>query len=378
MTKFVGNTITLPTLATAPSSPVNGDAYYNTTDNKVYARINGAWVDLAATGGGGNTVYYQTSAPVSANTGDIWVDSDDNTELITIPVGSTSQQGIVQLTDSTSSTSTTTAATPNSVKTAYDLAAAAVPSSSTLRTGNAGPVSGIYLSRNTEEETTGPISLSGDIQIIAQGATQYQYGVVTMVGAVMESEGGAVTSGGVYTHVLSATNTILAVLYGLSASGATHTRDVLTTTNTNTSGTLILTRFIPLKSFSVANISFTSGATASSALTYCAFGIYTRSGTTFTRQRITASDTTIFNTANTKYTRALTSGYSVTAGSEYFIGVLQVGTTMATTLAATARADTAANAATGVQVYTVASQTTLVTPVTGTANTTRSDFAEVS
>ena len=36
--------------------------------------------------------------------------------------GSTSAKGVVQLTNSTSSTSTTTAATPNSVKSAYDLA----------------------------------------------------------------------------------------------------------------------------------------------------------------------------------------------------------------------------------------------------------------
>jgi hypothetical protein len=41
----------------------------------------------------------------------------------TIRSTSTSQTGVVQLTDSISSTSTTTAATPNSVKTAYDLAA---------------------------------------------------------------------------------------------------------------------------------------------------------------------------------------------------------------------------------------------------------------
>jgi hypothetical protein len=44
-----------------------------------------------------------------------------------IQSASTTQSGAVQLTDSTSSTSTTTAATPNSVKTAYDLAAAAMP-----------------------------------------------------------------------------------------------------------------------------------------------------------------------------------------------------------------------------------------------------------
>lgn len=43
--------------------------------------------------------------------------------------GTTAQKGAVQLTDSTSSTSTTTAATPNSVKTAYDLANGAIAKS---------------------------------------------------------------------------------------------------------------------------------------------------------------------------------------------------------------------------------------------------------
>jgi hypothetical protein len=49
--------------------------------------------------------------------------------------GTTSQKGVVQLTDSTSSTSTTTAATPNSVKSAYDLANAALPKSGGTMTG---------------------------------------------------------------------------------------------------------------------------------------------------------------------------------------------------------------------------------------------------
>jgi len=77
MPKFTAS-LNLPKYATAPGYPVNGDIYYNTTDNKVYSRINGAWVDLAASaGGGGNAVYYQTSAPATGNDGDIWIDSDD-------------------------------------------------------------------------------------------------------------------------------------------------------------------------------------------------------------------------------------------------------------------------------------------------------------
>lgn len=48
---------------------------------------------------------------------------------ISIQDASTTQKGAVQLTDSTSSTSTTTAATPNSVKSAYDLANGAIAKS---------------------------------------------------------------------------------------------------------------------------------------------------------------------------------------------------------------------------------------------------------
>jgi hypothetical protein len=52
-----------------------------------------------------------------------------------IQQGSTSTRGALQLTDGTNSTSTTTAATPSSVKTAYDLANAALPKSGGTVTG---------------------------------------------------------------------------------------------------------------------------------------------------------------------------------------------------------------------------------------------------
>lgn len=53
-----------------------------------------------------------------------------------IVAGTTSVVGVVQLTDSVSSTSTTTAATPNAVKSAYDLASAALPAAGGTLTGN--------------------------------------------------------------------------------------------------------------------------------------------------------------------------------------------------------------------------------------------------
>jgi hypothetical protein len=68
------------------------------------------------------------------------IDYDVNTGLgkkvrITASAASTSAAGVVELTDSIASTSTTTAATPNSVKTAYDLAAAALPKGGGTMTG---------------------------------------------------------------------------------------------------------------------------------------------------------------------------------------------------------------------------------------------------
>jgi hypothetical protein len=92
MPKFTAS-LNLPKYDTAPASPSNGDVYYNTTDNKVYSRINGAWVDLAAGGGSGNVVYYQNDAPSTANDGDIWIDANDETMTATGPQGPTGATG---------------------------------------------------------------------------------------------------------------------------------------------------------------------------------------------------------------------------------------------------------------------------------------------
>jgi hypothetical protein len=83
-------------------------------------------ISIASSGG---TVTSVTATSPLASTG-------GTTPDISIQDASTAQKGAVQLTDSTSSTSTTTAATPNSVKTAYDLAAAALPASGGTVTGD--------------------------------------------------------------------------------------------------------------------------------------------------------------------------------------------------------------------------------------------------
>jgi len=55
---------------------------------------------------------------------------------LAVSAGTTAAAGVLQITDSTSSTSTTTAASPNSVKTSYDLANAAIPKSTFTTSGD--------------------------------------------------------------------------------------------------------------------------------------------------------------------------------------------------------------------------------------------------
>lgn len=56
MSKFIGTRLTLPNLATAPSSPGAGDAYYDTVANTAYVHNGTSWVDLAASGGGSGDI----------------------------------------------------------------------------------------------------------------------------------------------------------------------------------------------------------------------------------------------------------------------------------------------------------------------------------
>ena len=79
-----------------------------------------------------NQVGTVTSVSVTAPLG---VTNGTTTPALTISTGTTSAVGVLQLTDGVASSSTTTAATPNGVKTAYDLAALAIPKAGGVFTG---------------------------------------------------------------------------------------------------------------------------------------------------------------------------------------------------------------------------------------------------
>jgi hypothetical protein len=108
------------------------------------------------------------------------------------------------------------------------------------------------------------------------------------------------------------------------------------TSGTLTSGTCFFTFFSPLINLTVSEVSVGSGSTASAGLTYAAVGLYTFDGTTATLVARTASDTTLFNSTFTLYTRSFdTAGgfpatYELVAGQRYALGILITGTTAPT------------------------------------------------
>lgn len=116
------NKVNLPRYSSAPATPAEADLYYNTSDDKIYVYTGAAWTEVGS--GSGSEVYYQASAPASPAEGDIWIDSDDEVVSVT------------SITDSTSTTSSTVAASATAVKTAYDLANAAIPKTLTTTTGD--------------------------------------------------------------------------------------------------------------------------------------------------------------------------------------------------------------------------------------------------
>ncbi len=128
--------------------------------------------------------------------------------------------------------------------------------------------------------------------------------------------------------------TINSVLNNSSTSVDTIDRATAFTTNGVVSGTIAFTFFTANQNLTVSQVSMATVG-ASSGLTLARMGLYTFDGTTATLVARTASDTTLFNATNTIFTRSFnTTGgfpatYSLVAGERYALGVIQVGSSVA-------------------------------------------------
>lgn len=107
-------------------------------------------------------------------------------------------------------------------------------------------------------------------------------------------------------------------------------RDV-TTSVTIGDGSLRLTYFTALESFTATQVTTFSGSTAASGATLCRVGLYTvASNGDLTLVASTANDTAMWGSTSTQYTKSLSASYKIVRGVRYAAGVLFTGTTTPT------------------------------------------------
>jgi hypothetical protein len=192
----------------AITSPQEGQFAFTKDTNGLWYYDGAAWVASGATG---DIEGVTATSPLTGG-------GTSGTVTVGIQDASTSQRGSVQLSDSTSTTSSILAATPTAVKSSYDLAAAAIPKST--------------------------VTTAGDV-IYATGSSAVTRLGIGSTGQVLTVTGGVpvwATAGGSSGPAFRASSTT-----GQSFSAATWTKVTLGTETFDTDNCFASSRFTPTK-----------------------------------------------------------------------------------------------------------------------------------
>jgi hypothetical protein len=101
-----------------------------------------------------------------------------------------------------------------------------------------------------------------------------------------------------------------------------------TTSVSLASGSMFLAHFTARKTETTTQVRMLSGSTPAASLTLAKIGLYSIAANgDGTLVASTASDTTLFNSGSTTYTRSWAVAYAKVAGQRYALAVLVVGTT---------------------------------------------------
>jgi hypothetical protein len=190
-------------------------------------------LEWGAIGGG-------TVTSVSSSTAALTVATATTTPALTVRSATTSVDGIVQLSDSTSTTSSVLAATPTAVKSAYDLAALALPKAGGTVTGD------ITLGTNVGIQFEGTTDDANEIRLIGADATADRtITLPNVTGTVITTgDSGTVTSAmitdlTIVNGDISASAAIVDTKLATIATAGKVSNSATTATNTNTINAIV-------------------------------------------------------------------------------------------------------------------------------------------
>jgi len=183
-----GTTVATGYGGTGQTTYTDGQLLIGKTDGTLAKATLTAGTAITVTNGNGS-ISIASTAVTSVTATSPLASTGGTTPAISIQDGTTSQKGAVQLEDSTSSTSTTKAATPNAVKSAYDLAdlAGTVAAAALPKAG--GTMTGDLLLANQSDLRFGEATGNGSNWVAFQGAASIASNVTWTLPAADGSAG---------------------------------------------------------------------------------------------------------------------------------------------------------------------------------------------